>query len=130
MTIGAGICGLSSEIALSGFAGGVIGILVGIGIAAALLVIRKIYNFVNKKEQFMGLIKKSEKQYNSIIKGIKFTVKTKIEESQHFIEDLINNITTFLNKEISLIQNEKWISAKKELIFISDKFEKLYGRNK
>ena len=126
--VGASVCGLSTDIALSGMQGGFLGAAIGAIIAAVIIGGRALYNYLNKKNDFLKLIEISENQYNSIFEGIKFTVHSKIEETQNFIKNLIDNTTNFLNKQISLIQNDKWIKAKKELIFISDKFEELYGK--
>ena len=128
LVIGSSICGISAEIALSGFAGGLIGIPIGFVIGGLIIGIRALFNYASKKEDFLKLLNKSKNQYNEILGGIKFSIETKIEETDNYINDLIENTINFLNKEITNIQNDKWTKAKNELINISNKFEELYGK--
>ena len=120
---------LTTSITLGFFSGGIVGIGIGAAIGGIIIGIRCIFNYYNKTKNLLELIKNSKIQYISIFDGIKFKVKTKMEEIEKIIQNLIKFTINFLNKEISSIQKDKWDNVKKEFYEISNKYEILFDKN-
>ena len=120
---------ITTSIALGFFSGGFVGIGIGAAIGGIIIGIRCIFNYFNKANDLLKLIKNAKNQYISIFDGIKFKVKTKMEEIENIIKNLIKFTTNFLNKEISSIQKDKWDNAKKEFFEIKNKYEILFDKN-
>ena len=120
---------LTTSISLGFFSGGFVGFAIGASIGGIIIGIRCIFNYFNKTNNLLELIKNAKIQYISIFDGIKFKVKTKMEELEKIIQNLIKFTINFLNKEISSIQKDKWDNAKKEFYEISNKYEILFDKN-
>ena len=125
--LGGLICELTTSITYGFLGGGVIGGSIGLGVGIGIFAIRQMWKKLNKKEDFLKLLEDAKNQYNFIFDGLKFQVEKKIKEAKTMIEDLINNATNFLNKQIDSIQEEQWNKAKKEIELLSKEFDSLFG---
>ena len=125
--VGGIICQLTTSISYGFLGGGIIGGSIGAGVGIAIFAFRYVLKNLNKKKDFLKLLEDAKNQYNFIFNGLKFQVEKKIKEAKTMIEDLINNATNFLEKQIDSIQEEQWNKAKKEIEILSKEFDFLFG---